>query len=115
MRGHARRWPGSPHQQRDVTVEVQPGAQLGDPSSFDPSIYNDCLTILTRQPEAIEDTCVPDCLSVFRFVLKCLALAGAVLPEMAAALPHTADGSPCSRVDNHPGNKIIAERTGLRP
>ena len=26
----------------------KPGAQLGDPPSFDPSIYNDCLTILTR-------------------------------------------------------------------
>jgi hypothetical protein len=26
----------------------QPGAQLGDPPSFDPSIYNDCLTILPR-------------------------------------------------------------------
>jgi hypothetical protein len=45
----------------------QPGAPLGDPPSFDPSIYNDCLTILTRQPEVIEDTCVPDCLSVLRF------------------------------------------------
>ena len=43
---------------------MEPGAQLGYPSSFDPSIYNDCLTILTRQVEAIEDTCVPDCLSV---------------------------------------------------
>ena len=35
---------------RTVTPKTgkQPGAQLGDPPSFDPSIYNDCLTILTR-------------------------------------------------------------------
>ena len=46
---------------------MKPGAQLGNPPSFDPSIYNDCLTILTRQVEAIEDTCVPDCLSVVGF------------------------------------------------
>jgi hypothetical protein len=33
-------------------------------------------------------------------VLKCVALAGAVLPEMAVALPYVADGSPRSRVDD---------------
>jgi hypothetical protein len=32
-------------------------------------------------------------------VLKCVALAGAVLPEMAVALPYVADSSPRSRVD----------------
>ena len=41
--------------------------QLLDPPSLDASIYNDCLTILTRHPETFEDTCVPDCLSVLRF------------------------------------------------
>jgi len=33
-------------------------------------------------------------------VLKCVALAGAVLPEMAVALPYVADSSPRSPVDD---------------
>lgn len=40
--------------------------QLGNPSSFDPSIHNDCLAILARHAEMIEDTLVPDYLSVLR-------------------------------------------------
>jgi hypothetical protein len=41
--------------------------QLLDPASLDASIYNNCLAILTRHPEAFEDTCVSDALSGFRF------------------------------------------------
>jgi hypothetical protein len=33
---------------RNREAGKQPDIQLGDPPSFDPSIYNDCLTILTR-------------------------------------------------------------------
>ena len=41
--------------------------QLLDPPSLDAGIYDDCLAILTRHPEAIEDTFVFDVLSVLRF------------------------------------------------
>ena len=40
--------------------------QLLYPPSFDTSVYNECLAILARHLEAIEDTRVPDCLPVLR-------------------------------------------------
>jgi hypothetical protein len=40
--------------------------QLFYPPSFDTSVYNECLAILARYLEAIEDTYVPDCLPVLR-------------------------------------------------
>ena len=41
--------------------------QLLYPPSFNSSVYNDCLAILAGYLKAIEDTRVPDCLSVLRF------------------------------------------------
>jgi hypothetical protein len=40
--------------------------QLLYPCGFDTSVYNECLAILARHLEAIEDTRVPDCLPVLR-------------------------------------------------
>ena len=42
-------------------------AALLDPPSLNAGTYNDCLAILTRYPEAFEDTFVFDVLSGFRF------------------------------------------------
>jgi hypothetical protein len=49
--------------------------------------------------------CCPSCntqddLKTTACVLKCVALAGAILPAMIIALPFVGDGSPRSRVDN---------------
>src|SRR5262245_21669555 len=41
--------------------------QLLDPPSLDASIYNDFIALLTRHPEAIEDTLMPNRFPVFGF------------------------------------------------
>jgi hypothetical protein len=64
---HAERAHICAHGQPQRWMEFSEGTGSLNPASLDAGIYNDCLAILTRHPEAFEDTCVSDALSGLRF------------------------------------------------